>query len=81
MDKPRYDLIVSAIVGGVLVVVGLIVLINSTDFDPNPFLEDETNPMGQLMGVIVGAAGLVVATIAIGAGAVCRALQRNTVDN
>lgn len=81
MDKPRYDLIVSAIVGGVLVVVGLIVLINSTEFDPNPFLEEQSNRMGQLIGVIVGATGLIVIAIEVGAGAVCRALQHNTVEN
>jgi len=75
MDKPRYDLIAFVLTGGVLVVIGLIVLISSTDFDPNVFLEDETNPMGQLMGVIVAAAGLVVVAVAVGAGAICRTLH------
>lgn len=76
MDKPRYDLIVFALIGGVLTVIGLIVLVNSTDFDPNPFLENQSNPMGQLIGVVVAAAGLLVVAIEVAAGAICRALQR-----
>jgi len=63
--------------GGVLVAVGVIVLIASTDFDPNPFMENMTNETGQLAGVVVGSAGAVVVAIAAAAHAVCRSLTRD----
>jgi len=61
--------------GGVLVAIGLTVLIASTDFDPNPFMENTTNETGQLAGVVVGSAGAVIAAIAAAAHAVCRRLN------
>lgn len=63
------------VLGGALVAVGVSVLMASTDFDPNPFMEDMTNPTGQLAGVVVASGGAVVVAIASAANAVCRSIE------
>jgi hypothetical protein len=62
------------LLGAVLVAVGAMVLITSTDFDPNPFLENQTNETGQLAGTLVASAGAVIVAIAAAAQAICRGL-------
>jgi hypothetical protein len=61
--------------GGVLATVGVIVLVNSTHFNPNPFMENMTNETGQLAGVVVASAGAVIVAIAAAAQAVCRSIR------
>jgi len=61
--------------GGVLVAVGLFVLINSTHFNPNPFMENESNPIGQISGVVVASIGLVIAAIGAAALAICSSIE------
>jgi hypothetical protein len=63
------------LLGAVLVAVGVSVLIASTDFDPNPFMENLTNETGQLSGVVVASTGVVVVAIAAAAQAVCRSIR------
>ena len=63
------------LLGAALVAVGVIVLITSTDFDPNPFMENRTNETGQLAGVVVTSAGTVVVAIAAAAQAICRSIE------
>jgi hypothetical protein len=72
MDK-RLALVFA--LGAALVAVGVSVLVASTDFDPNPFLENQTNPTGQLAGVLVASTGAVVLAIAAATAAVCRSLE------
>lgn len=67
--------------GTALVAVGIWVLVASTHFDPNPFMENLTNETGQLAGVVVGSAGAVVVAIGAAALAVCRSLQRETAQS
>jgi hypothetical protein len=61
--------------GGVLVVLGVIVLCRSTDFDPNPFMQNMSNPTGQISGVIVASIGAVIAAIGTAAMAICRSIE------
>lgn len=61
--------------GGVLVAVGVIVLINSTHFNPNPFMENESNAIGQVSGVVVASTGVLVAAIGAAAMAICRSIE------
>lgn len=61
--------------GGVLVVLGVIVLLRSTDFDPNPFMENMSNPTGQISGVIVAAVGAVISAIGVAAMMICRSIE------
>lgn len=62
--------------GGALVVVGVIVLANSTHFDPNPFMENTSNAIGQISGVVVASTGVLTAAIGIAAMAICRSIER-----
>lgn len=61
--------------GGALVATGLLVLSLSTDFNPNPFMENESNPIGQISGVVVAATGVLVAAIGAAAMAICRSIE------
>lgn len=61
--------------GGALVVVGVIVLSRSTHFDPNPFMENESNPIGQISGVVVASTGVLVAAIGAAATAICASIE------
>jgi hypothetical protein len=61
--------------GGVLIVLGVIVLCRSTDFDPNPFMQNMSNPTGQISGVIVASIGAVIAAIGTAAMAICRSIE------
>jgi hypothetical protein len=63
------------LLGAALAAVGVVVLIASTDFDPNPFMENQTNETGQLAGVVVASAGAVIVAIAAAAQAVCRSIR------
>jgi hypothetical protein len=63
------------VLGGALVVTGLIVLINCTDFDPNPFMENESNPIGQISGVVVASVGVVIVAIGAATTAICRSIE------
>lgn len=63
------------LLGAVLVAVGVSVVIASTDFDPNPYLENLTNETGQLAGVVVASAGAVIVAIGAATAAVCRSLE------
>jgi hypothetical protein len=53
----------------------LIVLINCTDFDPNPFMENESNPTGQISGVVVASVGAVIVAIGAATTAICRSIE------
>lgn len=61
--------------GGALVVTGVIVLSQSTHFNPNPFMENESNPIGQISGVVVASTGVLVAAIGAAAAAICRSIE------
>ncbi|MFG3340532.1 hypothetical protein [Glycomyces sp. NPDC048151] len=65
------------LLGAALVAVGVSVLIASTDFDPNPFMENLTNETGQLSGVVVASAGAVVVAIAAAAHSVRKAFDKD----
>ena len=81
MNKPKTGLTPVFALCVVLVVLGLLVLGNSTDFNPDPVLGDSTNPTGQLAGVVVSATGIVVLAIAAAGSAVCKAVaQRHGVQ-
>ena len=74
MERIQTRLAIVFILGAVLVVTGVIVLINSTHFNPNPFMENNSNPTGQLSGVVVAATGMLVISISAAAGAVCSSI-------
>jgi drug/metabolite transporter (DMT)-like permease len=74
METPRTGLGPVFALGVVLVVVGVLTLVNSTDFDPDPLLGDLTNSTGQVAGVVVAASGAVVLAIVGAASAICRRL-------
>jgi len=63
------------LLGAALFAVGVVVLLVSTDFNPNPFMENRSNETGQLAGVVVAAAGTVVLAIGAVGQSICRSIE------